>query len=260
MLAFSHLVGPAVAWMFLMLAGLLGEAGKALALQWSSENSLLLTSSGCAQVSCIFLGSGRPPREDLYQGLLTTHSHSLQKSCMTFIFNRNDNCVPQGEQEFATANMEGPCREPHISAKIVEKLASHLVPSLQIGDPFIIPTFLYIYQMFANTQQVLDLLFRRYEYFQPYCEVDEEVNNIICTFLDTWMDKNPAEFYQISDLSNLKNLKTYLIVNMPYSGILVHVHMVLAHLQKEEASDSEASDDEDSDPGSHTSSDSEMEL
>nr|XP_021517736.1 ral guanine nucleotide dissociation stimulator-like [Meriones unguiculatus] len=214
MLAFSHLVGPAVAWMFLMLAGLLGEAGKALALQWSSENSLLLTSSGCAQ----------------------------------------------GEQEFATANMEGPCREPHISAKIVEKLASHLVPSLQIGDPFIIPTFLYIYQMFANTQQVLDLLFRRYEYFQPYCEVDEEVNNIICTFLDTWMDKNPAEFYQISDLSNLKNLKTYLIVNMPYSGILVHVHMVLAHLQKEEASDSEASDDEDSDPGSHTSSDSEMEL
>lgn len=68
----------------------------------------------------------------------------------------------------------------------------------------------------------------------------------LCTFLDTWIDTNPEEFSQTSDLSILRKLKTYLIVNMPYSDLLVRVHMLLMDLQKEEASESESEEEEDS--------------
>jgi hypothetical protein len=49
------------------------------------------------------------------------------------------------------------------------------------------------------------------------------------SFLDTWIDKHP-EVCQTSDLSILKKLKTYLIVNMPYSDLNLCVHMLLMQL------------------------------
>jgi hypothetical protein len=68
---------------------------------------------------------------------------------------------PQGENECALKDMKEPCREPLISADMVEKLVKHLVPSLQGGDPLFVPVFLYSYQRFATTQHVLDLLLKR---------------------------------------------------------------------------------------------------
>ena len=43
-------------------------------------------------------------------------------------------------------------------------------------------------------------------------------------------------------MSILKRLKTYLILNMPYSDVLVCVHELHTNLQAELASDSEDSD------------------
>ncbi|XP_051006819.1 ral guanine nucleotide dissociation stimulator-like [Acomys russatus] len=152
------------------------------------------------------------------------------------------------------------CGESPISADTLEKLVNHLVPSLQAGDPFFVPAFLCTYRRFATTQQVLDLLFKRYAHFHPSCEEDEQVKNTLCTFLDTWIDKNPEEFCQTSDLSILRKLKTYLIVNMPYSDLIVRVHKLLTKLQKEEASESQREDEEDSNQWSHASEDPELEV
>jgi hypothetical protein len=44
---------------------------------------------------------------------------------------------------------------------MVRKLMDQLVPSMWAGDPFFVPAFLYTYQKFATTKQVLDLLFVR---------------------------------------------------------------------------------------------------
>ncbi|XP_055464566.1 ral guanine nucleotide dissociation stimulator-like [Psammomys obesus] len=152
----------------------------------------------------------------------------------------------KAKEDSAPKDQKEPCGESRISADVVEKLVNHLVPSLQAGDTFFVPAFLCTYRRFATTQQVLDLLFKRYSYFRPYCEEDEQAKNTLCSFLDTWIDKNPEEFCQTSDLSILRKLKTYLILNMPYLDLIVRVHMLLTDLQQEEASESEIEDDEDS--------------
>lgn len=51
--------------------------------------------------------------------------------------------LPQGEHECALKDLKEPCRESHLSADMVEKLVSHLEPSLLGGDSFV-PAFLYI--------------------------------------------------------------------------------------------------------------------
>lgn len=68
---------------------------------------------------------------------------------------------PQVEKKSAPKNPKEPCTESRINADMVEKLVNHLVPSLQGGDLFFVPAFLYTYRRFATTQQVLDLLLKR---------------------------------------------------------------------------------------------------
>ena len=66
----------------------------------------------------------------------------------------------------------------------------------------------------------------------------------LCALLDYWIDKLPEEFCKTEHLPLLKQVKTYLIVNMPYSDLLVRVHNLQTQLQAEVASDSEDSDEE----------------
>ncbi|XP_076795719.1 ral guanine nucleotide dissociation stimulator-like [Arvicanthis niloticus] len=155
--------------------------------------------------------------------------------------------------------MKEPCREFRITADTVEKLVNHLVPSLWGGDSFFAPAFLDAYRSFTTTRHVVDLLLKRYAYFRPDCKEDEQVKSILCSFLNTWIDKYPEEFCQTSDLSILRKLKAYLSVNMPYSHLNFRVYNLLMELQQE-SNESEREDEEDSDLGSHTSEDSEIDL
>lgn len=160
----------------------------------------------------------------------------------------------KGEHVCAPKDPKEPCRESRISADMVERLVNYLVPSLQGGDVFFVPAFLYTYRRFATTEQVLDLLFKKYACFRLYNEEDEQLKKTICTFLDTWMDKKPEEFCQSSCLPVLKKMKSYLIDNMPYSDLIVRVHMLLTYLEEQGAGS------KDDDEGRHTSSDSELEA
>ncbi|ERE77108.1 Ras guanine nucleotide exchange factor containing protein [Cricetulus griseus] len=165
------------------------------------------------------------------------------QSCLC-LFEPSALISPQVEKESAPKVQEGSCRESRISAVMVARLVNHLVPSLQGGDPFFVPAFLCIYQRFATTQQVLDMLFKRYAHLRLFCEEDEQIKKTICTFLDTWMDKKPEEFCQSSALTIVKQMKNFLVVNMPYSDLTVRVRMLLTHLEEEEATGSEAKNEE----------------
>ena len=65
----------------------------------------------------------------------------------------------------------------------------------------------------------------------------------LCSFLNLWIDIYPEEFCQTSDLSILKKLESYLIVNMPNSLLNQRVHTLLMELQ---SSESEREDEGDS--------------
>ena len=110
----------------------------------------------------------------------------------------------------------------------------------------------------GTLQVTLCLVFSRYSNFGPYSEEDEQVKKTLCSFLDTWMDKNPEDFCEPSDLFPLQYLKAYLSVFMPCSDLTVRVNRLLAQLQEEQDKDSQDKDEEDSDLGRHTCSDPEI--
>eukprot|EP00073_Rattus_norvegicus_P031001 XP_006252844.1 PREDICTED: ral guanine nucleotide dissociation stimulator-like isoform X1 [Rattus norvegicus] len=133
-----------------------------------------------------------------------------------------------------------------------------LVPALNEWDPLVVIAFLSTYRSFATPLQVLDLLFVRYAYFSPYSKEDEQVKSTLCSFLETWMDKNPEDFCDPSDQLPLKYLKGYLSVYMPHCDLSVHAKRLLTQLE-EYAKYSQAKDEEDSDLGRHTSSEPQVE-
>ncbi|XP_051006817.1 ral guanine nucleotide dissociation stimulator-like [Acomys russatus] len=189
--------------------------------------------------------------------------HSCLRHLWPFVRKKRDmaqGSQGQGHTGPAPEDRKEPCGQSSISADMVEKLVKHLVPSLQAGDPFFVPAFLYTYRRFATTEQVLDLLFKRYDNFRLYFEEDEQVKKTICTFLDMWMDKKPDEFCQSSCLSILRKMKAYLIKNMPYSDLIVRVHMLLTYLEEQGAGEAESKDEEDSDGWSRTSTDPELDM
>ncbi|GAB1298738.1 hypothetical protein APTSU1_001397400 [Apodemus speciosus] len=164
----------------------------------------------------------------------------------------------QGEKPSAPMDLGEPHRESRISAKTVVKLVNNLVPSLQEGDPFFVPDFLSKYRSFTTPLHVLDLLFLRYANLGPYFEEDEQVKKTLCCFLDTWMDKNPEDFCDPTDLFPLKYLTAYLSVYMPHSDLIVRVNRLLTQLQEEQDKDSQDKIEEDSDLGRYTCSDPEI--
>ncbi|XP_028644925.1 ral guanine nucleotide dissociation stimulator-like [Grammomys surdaster] len=209
-------------------------------------------------------GSGHKKNNREGRGGVWRHrAHSCLK-CLWPFARRKTNRKDQGKNVSDPEGQRTCNAEPHINADTLKKLVNHLVPSLQSGDPFFVPSFLSTYRRFATTLQVLNLLFKRYEYFCPNSEEDQEVKSTLCSFLNTWMDMNPEDFCQTSDLLPLKYLKTYLSMNMPDSDLNVHVSRLLTQLQKEQdyfsqANFSQAKDEEDSDLESIISSYTELE-
>ena len=79
---------------------------------------------------------------------------------------------------------------------------------------------------------ILDLLFMRYANFGSYSEGDEQIKGTLCSFMDTWIDRNPEDFCQPSDLLILKYLKASFSVYMANSDISIRVNLFLTLLQE----------------------------
>ncbi|XP_073920599.1 GRB2-associated-binding protein 4 [Castor canadensis] len=143
----------------------------------------------------------------------------------------------QGENE--SPSLDEACRVRPLEVGTLEKLVNHLVPSMQSADPFFVPAFLCAYRRFATTQQVLELLFRRYGFFHPDCEEDEQVKKAICSILRTWLDKYPEDFCQSMDLACLNQLMAYVLLNMPFTELAVPVDLLLTQLEDRKSSEVE---------------------
>ncbi|XP_008561274.1 PREDICTED: ral guanine nucleotide dissociation stimulator-like [Galeopterus variegatus] len=126
-----------------------------------------------------------------------------------------------------------------ITAGTLEKLVNQLVPALQSGDPFFVPTFLCTYRRFATTRQVLDLLFKRYGFFCPDHEEDDQLKNTVCSFLGCWLDLYPEDLCQPSDLSCLNQVMAYVLLNVPHSALALRVPLLLTRLEDPEPSQAE---------------------
>lgn len=101
----------------------------------------------------------------------------------------------------------------------------------------------------------------RYANFGSYSEGDEQIKGTLCSFMDTWIDRNPEDFCQPSDLLILKYLKASFRVYMAHSDLSIRVNRLLTMLQekkKKKAKDSQTQDEEDSHLGRHTPSDPEI--
>ena len=59
-------------------------------------------------------------------------------------------------------NLYETCKVRTVKAGTLEKLVEHLVPAFQGSDLSYVTVFLCTYRAFTTTQQVLDLLFKRY--------------------------------------------------------------------------------------------------
>nr|XP_051690430.1 ral guanine nucleotide dissociation stimulator-like 3 isoform X2 [Oryctolagus cuniculus] len=121
-----------------------------------------------------------------------------------------------------------------LDTAVVEKLVTQLLPAQQTGDPFIVPSFLCNYRRFTTTQQVLNLLFHRYAYFQPHCEEDDRTKDALCSILGTWLENYPDDFYEFQDLARLKQLVAYVRLHMPFSDLARRAQLLLTELEDAE--------------------------
>jgi hypothetical protein len=54
-----------------------------------------------------------------------------------------------------------------------------------------------------------------------------------------WLDKYPEDFCKSEDLAILNQLMAYVLVNMPFSELTVHVHRLLTQLEDLESTDTQ---------------------
>ncbi|XP_076427915.1 uncharacterized protein LOC143266733 isoform X2 [Peromyscus maniculatus bairdii] len=201
---------------------------------------------------CLGMTRGSEPKKEKRGGHGGGHGGTRRSRVHSWFqrlwpFGRRETNSTQGSQgqdhtkqvakESAPKDLKESCRKARFST--LEEVVIHLVISLQIGDLSVVLTFICIHQ------------------------------STISTFLDIRIEKFPEDFCQASVLSILKQVKDYLIVNIPHSDVLMHVNELLTQLQTEVASDSEASTEEASDDcisstsldlGSRTCTDLELEV
>ncbi|XP_054582934.1 ral guanine nucleotide dissociation stimulator isoform X2 [Eptesicus fuscus] len=147
------------------------------------------------------------------------------------------------------------CKVRTVKAGTLEKLVEHLVPAFQGSDLSYVTIFLCTYRTFTTTQQVLDLLFRRfgrcdaltassrYGCILPYAHEDggpqDHLRNAISSILGTWLDQYSEDFNQPPGFPCLKQLVAYVQLNMPGSDLERRAHLLLAQLESAELTEAE---------------------
>ncbi|XP_007527930.1 ral guanine nucleotide dissociation stimulator isoform X2 [Erinaceus europaeus] len=147
------------------------------------------------------------------------------------------------------------CKVRTVKAGTLEKLVEHLVPAFQGSDLSYVTIFLCTYRTFTTTQQVLDLLFKRYGRCDaltassrygcilPYSSEDggpqDQLKNAISSILGTWLDQYSEDFCQPPDFPCLKQLVAYVQLNMPGSDLERRAHLLLAQLEHAELTEAE---------------------
>ncbi|XP_058380379.1 ral guanine nucleotide dissociation stimulator isoform X2 [Diceros bicornis minor] len=160
-----------------------------------------------------------------------------------------------GCENESALNLYETCKVRTVKAGTLEKLVEHLVPAFHGSDLSYVTIFLCTYRAFTTTQQVLDLLFKRYGRCDaltassrygcilPYSDEDgdpqDQLKNAISSILGTWLDQYSEDFCQPPDFPCLKQLVAYVQLNMPGSDLERRAHLLLAQLEHAELIEAE---------------------
>ncbi|XP_061289978.1 ral guanine nucleotide dissociation stimulator isoform X4 [Bos javanicus] len=160
-----------------------------------------------------------------------------------------------GYENESALNLYETCKVRTVKAGTLEKLVEHLVPAFQGSDLSYVTIFLCTYRAFTTTQQVLDLLFKRYGRCDvltassrygcilPYSSEDggpqDQLKNAISSILGTWLDQYSEDFCQPPDFPCLRQLVAYVQLNMPGSDLERRAHLLLAQLEHADLSEAE---------------------
>ncbi|XP_011933353.1 PREDICTED: ral guanine nucleotide dissociation stimulator isoform X8 [Cercocebus atys] len=196
-------------------------------------------------------GTGHPPGqgprksstqeigEELINGVI--YSISLRKVQLHHGANKGQRWL--GYENESALNLYETCKVRTVKAGTLEKLVEHLVPAFQGSDLSYVTIFLCTYRAFTTTQQVLDLLFKRYGCVLPYSDEDggpqDQLKNAISSILGTWLDQYSEDFCQPPDFPCLKQLVAYVQLNMPGSDLERRAHLLLAQLEHSEPTEAE---------------------
>ncbi|XP_045052669.2 ral guanine nucleotide dissociation stimulator isoform X3 [Desmodus rotundus] len=143
-----------------------------------------------------------------------------------------------GCENESAPNLYETCKVRTVKAGTLEKLVEHLVPAFEGSDLSYVTIFLCTYRAFTTTQQVLDLLFKRYGCVLPYPHEDSgpqhRLRDAISSILGTWLDQYSEDFCQPPDFPCLRQLAAYVQLNMPGSDLERRAHLLLAQLEQTE--------------------------
>ncbi|XP_037654414.1 ral guanine nucleotide dissociation stimulator isoform X2 [Choloepus didactylus] len=177
--------------------------------------------------------------EELVNGVIYTIS--LRKVQVHHAANKGQRWL--GFENEPGLNLYETCKVRTVKAGTLEKLVEHLVPAFQGSDLSYVTIFLCTYRAFTTTQQVLDLLFKRYGCILPYSDDDggpeDQLKNTISSILGTWLDQYSEDFFQPPDFPCLKQLVAYVQLNMPGSDLERRAHLLLAQLDHPEPIEAE---------------------
>ncbi|XP_077003650.1 ral guanine nucleotide dissociation stimulator isoform X2 [Tamandua tetradactyla] len=177
--------------------------------------------------------------EELVNGVIYTIS--LRKVQVHHAANKGQRWL--GFENEPGLNLYETCKVRTVKAGTLEKLVEHLVPAFQGSDLSYVTIFLCTYRAFTTTQQVLDLLFKRYGCILPYSDEDggpeDQLKNTISSILGTWLDQYSEDFFQPPDFPCLKQLVAYVQLNMPGSDLERRAHLLLAQLNHPERIEAE---------------------
>ncbi|XP_005408468.1 PREDICTED: ral guanine nucleotide dissociation stimulator [Chinchilla lanigera] len=189
--------------------------------------------------------------EELINGVI--YSISLRKVQLQHGASKGQRWL--GCENESALNLYETCKVRTVKAGTLEKLVEHLVPAFQGSDLSYVTVFLCTYRAFTTTQQVLDLLFKRYGRCDaltassrygcilPYSSEDggpqDQLRNAISSILGTWLDQYSEDFCQPPDFPCLKQLVAYVQLNMPGSDLERRAHLLLAQLEDMEPGDAE---------------------
>ncbi|XP_006834970.1 PREDICTED: ral guanine nucleotide dissociation stimulator [Chrysochloris asiatica] len=180
--------------------------------------------------------------EELVNGVIYTIS--LRKGPVHHAANKGQRWL--GYENESALNLYETCKVRAVKAGTLEKLVEHLVPAFQGSDLSYVTIFLCTYRAFATTQQVLDLLFKRYGCILPYSDEDggpeDQLKNAISSILGTWLDQYSEDFCQPPDFPCLKQLVAYVQLNMPGSDLERRADLLLAQLEHSEPTEAEQED------------------
>ncbi|KAL4825626.1 hypothetical protein H8958_006433 [Nasalis larvatus] len=177
--------------------------------------------------------------EELINGVI--YSISLRKVQLHHGANKGQRWL--GYENESALNLYETCKVRTVKAGTLEKLVEHLVPAFQGSDLSYVTIFLCTYRAFTTTQQVLDLLFKRYGCVLPYSDEDggpqDQLKNAISSILGTWLDQYSEDFCEPPDFPCLKQLVAYVQLNMPGSDLERRAHLLLAQLEHSEPTEAE---------------------